>query len=113
MAKKYATALEAFDDFERFLENNLFFEAHEALEALWFARRFEDSDYVRLLRGFINAAVSFELIKRGKIEASKKPWATYIKYLPLLDNITDDLVRDFIKAQNIIDKTKERLCHNL
>lgn len=111
MAKKYATTLEAFSDYERFLKSELFFEAHEALEVLWFPRRFEDSYEVRLLRGFINAAVSFELIKRGKIEASKKPWSTYLKYLPLMDKIADNEL--FLKAQIEIDNTKERLCHNL
>lgn len=66
------------------INNNNFYEAHESLEAIWFPRRFENSDEMRLLKGFINAAVCFELIKKGRKESSKKVWKNYLKYRPLL-----------------------------
>lgn len=61
-----------------------FYDAHEALEEIWFPRRFEDDNEMKLLKGFINASVSFELNKRGKKLQSKKVWKNYLKYRPLL-----------------------------
>jgi len=69
------------------LRNQNFYEAHENLEALWFERRFEISDEVSLLKGFINASVCFELYKKGKTEASKKVWNNYLKYKNLIETI--------------------------
>ena len=70
-----------------FLKNDAFFEAHEALEEIWFPLRFEKSDEVRFIRACINAAVSFELVKRGRAQASKKPWGFYEKHLYLFDTV--------------------------
>ena len=72
------------DKFILCLNDKRFYDAHEALEELWFPRRFEDSNEVKLLKGFINAAVSFELHKRGRIPQSKKVWVTYLKHRQLL-----------------------------
>jgi len=71
-------------DFIHCIDEQRFYDAHEALEEEWFPRRFENSDDVRLLKGFINAAVSFELHKRGRPHQSKKVWANYLKYRQLL-----------------------------
>lgn len=73
-----------FEEFIRCLDEQRFYDAHEALEVLWFPRRFEKSNEVKLLKGFINAAVSFELHKRGRSLQSKIVWNTYLKYRPLL-----------------------------
>jgi hypothetical protein len=72
------------DEFILCLNEERFYDAHEALEAVWFPRRFEKNNEVKLLKGFINASVSFELYKLGRIEQSKKVWANYIKYRQLL-----------------------------
>lgn len=72
------------DQFIREISEEQFYDAHESLEAIWFPRRFEDDDEIKLIKGFINAAVSFELIKRGKYESSKRVWKNYLKYRPLL-----------------------------
>lgn len=61
-----------------------YYDAHEVLEGLWFPRRFENSSDVFLLRGLINAAVSFELLKRGRVEASKRVWKNYLKHRSLV-----------------------------
>ena len=81
------TACEHKELLERFLvqiNTHEFYEAHESLEAIWFARRFEENDEIKLLKGFINAAVSFELRKKGKEDSAKKVWKNYLKYRPLL-----------------------------
>ena len=72
------------NDFISQVSEEKFYDAHESLEAIWFPRRFEDNDEMKLLKGFINAAVSFELIKRGRYESSKRVWKSYLKYRPLL-----------------------------
>ena len=71
-----------FEDFLLSLKERRFYDAHEALEALWFPRRFEKSGEVQLLKGLINAAVSFELIRKGRPDASERAWKTYLKYPP-------------------------------
>ena len=71
-------------EFLHCLKEERFYDAHEALEALWFPRRFEDAPEIKLLKGFINAAVSFELKKRGRTLQSKKVWQNYLKYRQLL-----------------------------
>ncbi|MBL0709354.1 MAG: DUF309 domain-containing protein [Sulfurimonas sp.] len=75
------------DNFIECLEQHRYFDAHEALEVIWFPRRFEDDNEMKLLKGFINAAVSFELKKRGREEASKRVWKNYLKYKKLLTKI--------------------------
>ncbi|MFT7003383.1 MAG: hypothetical protein ACJAWW_000729 [Sulfurimonas sp.] len=75
------------DEFIKCIEEQRYYDAHEVLEEVWFPRRFEDNNEIRLLKGFINASVSFELRKRGREEASKKVWKNYLKYKPLLDKV--------------------------
>jgi len=74
-------------EFVTSIEQHKFYEAHEALEEVWFPKRFEKDPEVQFLKGCINAAVSFELIKRGRIPQSKRVWANYLKYRQLLYKI--------------------------
>ncbi len=73
------------DRFVICLEEERFFDAHEALEEVWFPRRFEDDMEMKLIKGFINAAVSFELTKRGRQNPATQAWGNYEKYCPLLE----------------------------
>jgi len=68
------------------LHANKYFQAHEALEEIWFPNRFENDFEMKILKGLINAAVSFELIKRGKRTQALKVWENYIKYKKLAYN---------------------------
>ncbi len=87
--------IELLDEFMIRIEDQRYFEAHESLEAIWFPRRFEKSMEMNLLRGFINAAVSFELIKRGRPEASLRAWKTYLKYRPILCALNSPYVKKY------------------
>ena len=80
--------LSAMGTFMNALEEERFYDAHEYLETLWFPRRTTDHDEIWLLKGFINAAVSFELIKRGRPEASQRVWKNFEKYLPRLSKVS-------------------------
>jgi len=68
------------EKYKTLIESEEYYNAHEALESLWFKRRFEESCEVKVLKGFINAAVSFELHKRKRTKQSKKVWKNYLKY---------------------------------
>lgn len=74
-------------EFTLCLHEKRYYDAHEALEEIWFPRRFEKNAEMNLLKGFINASVSFELHKLGRTLPSKKAWGTYLKYRPLLYKI--------------------------
>jgi hypothetical protein len=78
----------AHKQFIEYLERGHFFEAHEVIEHIWFPIRKENHPEKNILRGIINASVSFELIKRGRPQAAKRVWQTYLKYRPLIGQCT-------------------------
>ncbi len=96
-------------EFIEALDENRFFDAHEVLENIWFNKRFEDSNEVRLLKGFINAATSFELHKRGRKDASKRVWKNYLKYRQLLFKTSLNKVAHYYKISLHVEKTKKKL----
>ena len=92
------------EKFIKCLDEERFYDAHEALEEAWFPRRFEDSNEVRLLKGFINASVSFELHKRNKIQQSKKVWLNYLKYRQLLFKIDSPHLNELYRLSRYVEK---------
>lgn len=86
------------------LDEQRFYDAHEALEEIWFPRRFEDSNEVKLLKGFINAAVSFELMQRGRKKQSQKVWSNYLKYRQLLFKTESKEINRLYQLSRHIDK---------
>lgn len=104
---------ELIDEFMERLNESLFYDAHESLEEIWFPRRFEDCDEMRLLKGFINAAVSFELIKKGRHEPSKRVWKNYLKYKPLIHKIDSEHLEYYKKVMLHVEQIKEKLDINI
>lgn len=92
------------DNFVKCLEEERFYDAHEVLEEAWFPRRFEDSNEVKLLKGFINASVSFELYKKGKINQSRKVWMNYLKYRQLLFKVNSSSLNEYHKISRYLEK---------
>jgi len=90
--------------YKQLIDDKLYYEAHEVLEALWFPIRKSKNDYSLVLKGFINAAVSLELFKRNKIEQSKKIHSVYNKYVTdkRIDEIKNDEI--FRELKVFIDK---------
>jgi hypothetical protein len=78
---------EVADTFLACLQEERYYDAHEVLEELWYPVRFERSPEVLLLKGMINASVSFELHKRGRAHKAPGPWNAYLKYRGHLDDI--------------------------
>ncbi len=87
--KKDAPMLDPHTHFSRCLEAGRYFEAHEALELIWFPIRRRKNTQSRALQGLINASVSFELILRGRPEAAKKTWAAFEKYRPYIEELIE------------------------
>jgi hypothetical protein len=90
-------------DFRLCLEEGRFYDAHEVLEELWFPRRFEKNSEIFLLKGFINAAVSFELLKRGRPHASAKAWKNYLKYRQLLLKLHSPYKNEYYQLTRFIE----------
>ena len=90
--------------FVKCLEEERFYDAHEALEEAWFPRRFEDSNEVKLLKGFINASVSFELYKKGRLAQSKKVWMNYLKYRQLLFKLDSCYLNEYYKLSRYLEE---------
>ena len=94
------------DEFMLCLDEQRFYDAHEALEEIWFPRRFDDDGEVKLLKGFINASVSFELAKKGKVSASNKVWKNYLKYRQLFYKVDSKYLNKYNSILRSIDRTR-------
>lgn len=110
MAQEFTGITEAFDAFTLSLTEERYYDAHEDLEPLWYPHRFEDNDEVKLWKGFINAAVCFELIKRGRPKPSETAWQTYLKYSPLLEHLVTPHKQLYVKIAQIIERQRGKLC---
>ena len=97
MRKKYLR------DFIARLDRGDFYDAHEALEALWFPQRFSKDDEIKVLKGYINAAVSFELIKRCRKAPAHKVFQTYLKYKKLRLSLYSKDDSEYLAVERCID----------
>jgi len=91
-------------EFKLCIKESRFYDAHEVLEELWFPRRFEDDNEVKLLKGFINAAVSFELMKRGRTKQREKVWANYLKYRQLIFKTNSPYLNDLYQLSRYLER---------
>ena len=89
-----------FKKFQDLINKKLYFEAHEILEDYWHTIRKTDNPYKNVYRGFINAAVSLELKKRGR-RNYKKVWLTYEKYKYLYKEN-----KEFVEVMNFLDSKR-------
>ena len=97
------------ENFTICLTQERYFDAHEAIESLWFPFRMNSADEIKLLRAYINAAVSFELHKRGRYKPSERVWENFLKYQPLLKNIDIRYKEQYKIAEKEILKTRKKL----
>jgi hypothetical protein len=110
LAQVSPTVESACEAFLKSLIEERYYDAHEDLEALWFPCRFEDDDEVKLWKGFINAAVCFELIKKGRPKSSKTPWKTYLKYAALLNGLGPEHKHIYVTMVQLIQHKRGKLC---
>jgi hypothetical protein len=104
----YEALKKAMDEFILCLEEGRYYDAHEALEALWFPVRSTKTKEVMLIKGMINASVSFELYKRGRLDSSHKIWQNYEKYFPNLLHVTSQNLQEYQRADKIIRKIRSQ-----
>jgi len=90
----------SFEEFKNLIDKELYFDAHEILEEYWHTIRKTDNPYKNIYRGFINAAVSLELKKRGR-KNYKKVWLTYEKYKDMYKE-----KKEFIEIMKFLDSKK-------
>ena len=110
MAKESPTVESACEAFLKSLQEERYYDAHEDLEALWFPRRFEKENEVMLWKGFINAAVCFELIKLGRPKPSETAWKTYLKYVSLLEDLETEHNALYVTMVQSIQNKRGELC---
>ena len=91
------------EKFKKLINEKEFYEAHEALEELWFPIRKNKNEYCLSLKGFINAAVSLELYKREKLEQSKKIYLIYKKYVTIERITKTSMASEFIQLKMFMD----------
>jgi predicted metal-dependent hydrolase len=97
------------DLFIEMLQNHEFAEAHEVLEDDWKAYRAEGKkDESNILKGFINAATSFELQRLGR-KSALIPWQTYLKYRALIDTVDSLHVKKYRECAAYIDEKYEEI----
>jgi predicted metal-dependent hydrolase len=89
------------------LKNDDFVKAHEDLEEYWATIRKTDHPLKNLCKGFINGATAFELIKRGKDKGAQTLWATYEKYLPIMEEGIENYDL-FFEANKILQELKKK-----
>jgi len=100
------------ENYKRLIEEELYYEAHEALEEVWFPIRKTKTDFCLVLKGFINAAVSMELYKRGKQSQSYKIYLVYKKYVNMKKIDNSGKSKEFMVLKNFIDTHLVKM-HNI
>jgi len=94
------------EDFIDALENDEFKKAHEIMEKKWKEYKKQNHPLTKLLKGFINGASAFELVRKNNFEGAKRLWNTYEKNLDYLTKEIEEY-NLFIKANTKLQKLKE------
>lgn len=91
------------------LNNERFAEAHEVMEQQWKEYKKQAHPLTKLLKGYINGATAFELVRRDKMEGAIRLWEVYEKYLSLLQEGIEEHAL-FVEADGVLQELKmERL----
>jgi len=88
MTQEIADALREFDSL---IDASAYFEAHEVLEQVWIKAKAINHPQTLLLKGLINAAVSFEHLKRNRSHSLKSSRITIQAYYRYRHLITPDI----------------------
>ena len=91
------------------LDEEEYFEAHEVMEEAWHPLRLKKHPLANLTKGFINAAIGFEHIKRNRKNVTikaKRVMESYDRHIHLCkENIAFYAL--FLEAKNKVDKLRE------
>lgn len=64
----------------KLLDEEEYFEAHEVMEEAWHPLRLKKHPLANLAKGYINAAITFEHIKRNRKNVKKKAQTVIVSY---------------------------------
>ncbi|HIP40879.1 MAG TPA: DUF309 domain-containing protein [Campylobacterales bacterium] len=78
-------------NFIHHIEKELYFEAHEILEEIWHKAKKKNHPQTLLIKGLINASISFAHIKRGRKTALKSSKTTIKSYYRYKDMCTPSI----------------------
>lgn len=100
------------EEFKTLIKEGRFYESHEVLEELWFPNRHIKTPFYNILKGFINASVSLELYKRGRVNQSKQVWENYTR-LVQIDKIDDNnLQKKLLDIKVFLDDFQVLTCNH-
>ena len=101
----------AIDRFLFAIQNGYFVEAHELLEDDWnMYKKQEQKEKALVLKGLINGATALALFYiKKKPQAYEKVWITFLKYIPLLDNVDFEEKEKFYKAKEILEDINNKI----
>ncbi len=94
------------EEFITALDKENFAPAHEIMEKKWKEYKKNANPLTKLLKGFINGATAFELVKRGNLDGANRLWGVYEKYLPDLKEEIEEY-KLFKVADEKLKKLKE------
>ena len=97
------------DKFNTSLSETRFYDAHEDLEYWWFPRRKTKTNEVLFIKGLINSAVAFELVKKNRIPQAKKVWQNYKKYKIKFDLFDSPYKLEYLKTMDNIEKIAQKI----
>ncbi len=83
---------------------NDFVEGHEVLEVPWkkYKKIPELKEESLILKGLINGSTALALKVKGKDEPAIRVWATFLKYLPLIETIKTEHTFLYKKARDLL-----------
>ncbi len=92
------------------LHKEKYFDAHEVLEEAWHFLRVNNSSLQNLVKGLINAAISFEHLKRNRTNAALKARKVMLSFERHKCLCTDNIeyVELFSRACHKIESLKNR-----
>ena len=70
----------ALKDYMKLLDEEAYFEAHEVLEEAWHPLRLKKHPLANLAKGLINGAITFEHIKRNRVDVKSKVQRVIVSY---------------------------------
>ncbi len=94
----------ALKEYLKLLEDEAYFEAHEVMEEAWHPLRLKKHPLANLTKGFINAAIGFEHIKRNRKNAYKKARRVMESYERHIH-----LCKEGIKFFSLFEEAKEKI----
>ena len=102
--------MSAIKEFIALVQNNEFAPAHEVLEHDWKMYKKEGKkEHSKALQGLINGTTALALYNKGRADAYKKVWETFLKYQHLLDEITLCEKELYLEARELLYKKNQAI----